>query len=108
MPVIRRGDHHDVEVFTINQVTEVSIARSLPFSNLDCTVNIRLPDIADRGHFNILAFEEVFQVPPPHASHANESTADSVVGAHNGIPRRVCGRYAADQTKTRGFSKSSA
>ena len=81
VPVIGRGDAHDVDGLVGQDLPEIAHTLGLPLGHLDRQVQVAIEEIADGRDLNILLFHGDAEVRTTHLSHADECGGDAIVGA---------------------------
>ena len=104
VPVIGRGDEHDVHVLVGQKFLVIGIGLRLGRVRQGA-VQVRLVDVAQRDHLDVGVLLEIAHVAGAAVAHADHSQAQLFIGSHDaGIGKRG-GRAGATQEITAVESK---
>ena len=85
VPVVRRGDRHDVDVLALEHLAKVGVDRRLSqrprFEALHLVADVALVHVAERGDLHVFHPGPRAQVAPAPPSQARDANPDGVVRA---------------------------
>ena len=99
MPVRRRHHMHHIDRLAVQHVPEIPVAMAILASLLQGCCHPALHDVANPDQFSLGVIQDIFNMPLPHPTQADDCVIDFVVGSE-----RDPGRLDAAGTFTALFS----